>query len=169
MQFTMSTSEKGVLTNPPKVLKIKSLAAIYAAEDARKAASFDSPSKFPGEFSCTISNIKSEPINFEEIYSSFGSEENDLETSRWGALDVSLKDLRARCKATKKRKADAKPKETDDLDEPLIVFKAKRSKSSYAVRSKITVAKVISECLVVQGSKGERQFRALCSKSADVN
>lgn len=162
----MSTSEKGVLTNPPKFLKTKSLAAIYAAEDARKAASFDSLLKFPGEFCCTTSNVKSEPIDFEEIYSSFGSEENDLENGRWGALDVSLKDLRARCKATKKRKADAKPKETDDLDEPLIVFKAKRSKSCYAVRSKITVTEVISECLLVQGLKGEQQFMALCSKKS---
>lgn len=144
----------GVLTNPPKVPKLKSLAAIYAAEDARKAAS-NLPLEFLEESSSTTSNIESETLDFEEISSSFASEENDLNNGGWGAFEVSLKDLRARCKATKKRKAGDKPKEADDLDKPLIVLKAKRSKSFYAVRSKSMGTEAISEFLIVQGLNGE--------------
>jgi hypothetical protein len=155
----MSSMKKGVLENPPRVPKLKSLTAIYAAEDARNVAS-NPPWEFPEESSSTTSDMESDTLDFEEISSSSASEENDVNTRVWGTFEVSLKDLRARCKATKKRKADAKPNEADDLDEPLIVLKAKRSKFSYAMRSKSMVPEVISGCLSVC-SKGMSWFMAL--------
>jgi hypothetical protein len=162
----MSPVKKGVLANPPRVQKIKSLANIYAAEDARKAAS-NLTWEFPEESSSTTSDMESEPLDFEEISSSAASEENDDNTGSWGisTFEVSLKDLRERCKATKKRKADAKPNVADDLDEPLIVLKAKRTKSSYSVRSKSMVPEVIQGCLSVC-SKGMWWFMALFNENS---
>ncbi|KAJ4791415.1 hypothetical protein LUZ62_042661 [Rhynchospora pubera] len=156
----MSPLKKVLLENPPRAAKVKSLADIYAAEDARK-----SPSTL---------NIKSEPLEFEEVSSSFTSEERNLNIGGWSTCEISLKDLRARCKTTKKRKADAELKEADDLDEPLIILKKKRSKSSCAATSKSIVTNAISESLTVQGSEGldevhPQLFQEILLVQADCN
>ncbi|CAL4915139.1 unnamed protein product [Urochloa decumbens] len=111
--------------------------------------------------SSTFKRIKTEVIDYEEIASPSTSELSVASVvckdSEQDCHDVSLKDLRAQCKAKNRKtskimvegcgiKNQAKTKDEFDLDKPLISLKQKRPKTSPAKKNRKMEALTSSPC-----------------------
>lgn len=138
------------LISPRRSPRLKNIRVIYGEH---------SETNYP-----TLRPVKTEVIDLEEIASPSNPEFNDDSVGDEDFQNVSLKDLRAQCKAKNRRalKVDSErpdfknqrqcgkrnledevPKEEVDLDEPIIAFRQKRQKTS-PTKSNRTMGKPIS-------------------------
>uniref|UniRef100_A0A0E0NXU3 Uncharacterized protein n=1 Tax=Oryza rufipogon TaxID=4529 RepID=A0A0E0NXU3_ORYRU len=142
--------KKTNLISPRRSPRLKNIHVIYGEH---------SETNYP-----TLGPVKTEVIDLEEIASPSNPEFNDDSVGDEDFQNVSLKDLRAQCKAKNRRalKVDSErpdfknqrqcgkrnledevPKEEVDLDEPIIAFRQKRQKTS-PTKSNRTMGKPIS-------------------------